>query len=189
MKLLNMYDVDNVEELVMPLDDEGVTSESPALEVFTDFKDFRPLSIRANLSAVEAEALMLKTHVRMKIVLDDSGNFLGIVSLDDLNEQELIKKVFQGQAKEDLTVKDFMRTKNDLKALNYHDIKSASVGEVLHTLQNNGCQHSLVIDENDHKIRGLFSASDIARKLHVPVNLNLNSSFASIYQTLTNQAV
>ncbi|WP_017445920.1 CBS domain-containing protein [Gayadomonas joobiniege] len=189
MKLLTMYDIHDVENLVMPEQNETISADSPALDVFTDFKNLRPLSVDANISAVEAEALMLKTHVRMKIVLSDTKEFIGIVSSDDLNEQELSKKVFQGQNRSDLTVKDFMQAKEDLKALNYNDVKNATVGEVLHTLQNNGCQHSLVIEPESHKIRGIFSASDIARKMHVAVNLQNNSSFSSIYQALIKQTM
>jgi CBS domain containing-hemolysin-like protein len=184
MKNLTFYDISPVDELAWPELNDKVSLDSSALEVFTDFKQVKPLVIESSTSAVDAEKLMQKSHVRLKIVVGDSNHFLGIVSLEDLNSQEVLKRVFEGQNREELAVTDFMRQRSSLKAVDYYELARASINTLIDALKSNGQQHCLVVDQAQHEIRGVISASDIARKLHLPLNIMSDSTFVEIFKAV-----
>ncbi|GAB2678091.1 CBS domain-containing protein [Aliiglaciecola sp. 3_MG-2023] len=181
MKKLALYNTESVDRLAWPPENTGITMHSNALSIFTDFKKFTPLVIDASTKAVELEGLMKRSHVRMELVLDSEQNFIGIVSLSDISEQRILAKVTKNQPREEITVTDFMRSKNSLKAFSYEDLRAASVGDVVETLRDNHQQHCLVIDKSNHEIRGLISASDVARILKLPVDIQLQPSFVDLF--------
>ena len=45
----------------------------------------------------------------------------------------------------------------------------ASVADIIYTLQRHGHQYYLVVDRNEHHIRGVVSSAEISRRLHKPV--------------------
>jgi hypothetical protein len=53
-----------------------ISEDSPCLNVFTDFKIHRPLVIESSTRAYLVEELMLKAHVRLKLVVEKDGHFL-----------------------------------------------------------------------------------------------------------------
>ena len=181
MMLLKLYPTEKIDQLVWPKAHQKFTKESPALAIFTDFEAHKPLVIEDNTSAIEAENLMLKAHVRMKIVVDRNNNFLGIVSLKDLSEQEMIKKVSAGHERPDLMVTDFMQKKCDLCAFDFEELEVATIRDVIDVLEESANQHCIVIDRERHQIRGLISASDIARKLHIPVDISKKPTFMKVF--------
>jgi len=77
-----------------------------------------------------------------------------------------------------------MIPKVKLKAFDYEQIACASINNVIEALKENGQQHCLVLDRNEHKIRGVISASDIVRKLKLPVNIMTDASFLGIFNTV-----
>lgn len=81
-------------------------------------------------------------------------------------------------------VTDFMHARNTLKALDYKSVENAVIGDIVETLKENGLQHCLVLDRDKHQIRGIISASDIIRKLHLPVDIMNNSSFVDIFNAI-----
>lgn len=122
MKNITFTDAGSVSELAWPQSVDDVTPESPALEVFTDFTRTRPLVIDARTNAIDTEELMKNAHVRLKIVVDQDARFLGIVSLQDLNHQQILIKVAEGEKREELSVVDFMQPRNRLKGLEFADL-------------------------------------------------------------------
>jgi CBS domain containing-hemolysin-like protein len=184
MKKLDFYSVDNVEALAWPTKPELISVDSSAIEVFTDFQANQPLVIDADTRALDAQKFMLQAHVRLKIVVDENNHFLGLISLDDLNSQEIIKHVSKGDNRDELIVTDFMRPKSELQAFNYAAIQKASIMDVIQALKETGQQHCLVVDFKENKIRGIISASDISRKLKLPLDIRNNSSFLSIFNVL-----
>ncbi|GAA6182763.1 CBS domain-containing protein [Aliiglaciecola sp. 2_MG-2023] len=181
MKKLALYNTESVDKLVWPPENTSITMRSNALSIFTDFKQFMPLVIDSTAKAVELEDLMKKSHVRMKLVLDSEKNFIGVIALSDLTEQKILAKVTKNQPREEITVTDFMRPRNTLKAFAYEELSTARVGDVVETLRDNHQQHCLVIDKSNHEIRGLISASDVARLLKLPVDIQLQPSFVDLF--------
>jgi hypothetical protein len=57
---------------------------------------------------------------------------------------------------------------------------------VIHHLKDSGQQHCLVVDKQANKIRGIFSASDISRKLKLPINVQDKSNFYKVFTAITS---
>jgi CBS domain containing-hemolysin-like protein len=183
MKKLHLFSALDIEELAWPEKIQSISVETPALHFFTDFNKNRPFIIDSSVSAIDVQNLMKKAHVRLKFVINEKDKFLGVISTDDLIETLLVKKISEGFKREEILVTDLMRTKNDLYALDYNEVANATVGDVIAVLKNSGQQHCLVIDKESKKIRGIFSASDISRMLHLPINIQEKSSFYKVYST------
>lgn len=184
MKRFNLYQVESFDELARPEVVSDITLDSPALSVLTDFMYHEPMVADVDEPACDIEQKMLRNHVRMKLVVDKQNQFLGLISLDDLNAQEILKRVAQGYLREELSAADFMRPKESLRALDYHELRYATVGDLVQILKDNPHQHYLVVDRTLHKIRGVISASDLARKLRLDINVNKHSSFIDVYSAL-----
>ncbi len=181
MKNLQFYDAEQVDELVWPDSYQQVTEDSSALVIFTDFRTHQPLVIDSAVRASDAEQHMREAHVRLKLVVDKNDVFMGVVSMDDLDKQEIMKKVVKGYRREDLRVTDMMRPKQDLKVIDYEELKHAQVSQVITALKKYGYQHCLVVDRVNHQIRGLVSASEIARKLKIAIAVHEAPKFTELY--------
>jgi len=179
MSKLSLYKTENIDELLHP-DHYSVTLDSSALEVFTDFNRYEPLVIDASTPAATAEKLLQKVHVRLKLVVDKRGDFVGVIGINDIGRQEYVKKIAAGFKHEELCVEDFMKPKKDLKAFDLTEIKTATIDDVIHALRENGEQHCLVVDHANHYIRGIISASDIVKKLDLPLSILEGFSFEKV---------
>ena len=75
-----------------------------------------------------------------------------------------------------------------LEALNLADVRVAKVGHIVATLKKSGRQHALVVEVGDggrHKVRGVFSATQIARQLGVAIQPSqVAFTFSEIEATL-----
>jgi CBS domain-containing protein len=186
MKTLNLLAIDQIDHLARPEEMEPLTYESAALCIFTDFRDNQPFVIDASSPAIEAESLMIKAHVKLKIVVNHEDEFLGVVSLADISNENIIRHVAEGLSREEVRVGDLMQPKASLKAFAYSQIEHATVADVMAALQLNGLQHCLIVDTDQHVIRGLISASDIARKLKIPLSLTVQPTFAAIFDAVNS---
>lgn len=188
MKHISFNNCDRVSHVEWPNDDPQVTLQSKATKITTDFKVHRPLIIDADTKAVEAEYLMKKGHVKLKLVLDRAQQFVGTVSYKDLNDQEIMKKVAGGDPRSDLSVSDFMKPKSTLKAIDWSLLENMSIRCLLQRLANSEEQHVLITEYHGESLRGLISGSDIVRALHLDLNLALPVSFKMISQAINKQA-
>ena len=179
VRTLHTAPVGNVKTLARPEIDEQLSLESPAQQIFTDFTHHHPIVIEGDLSVEQAGALMQRSHVKLTLVVDAHDQFLGVLSFSDLNGERYQHLFGQGTAKEDITVTDVMIPSAELHAVLYEDINNSSIGCVVDTLKQEHRQHFLVMDKQP-KIRGVFSASDIARRLHVPIDISQAPTFADI---------
>ncbi|MCZ2723458.1 CBS domain-containing protein [Marinomonas sp. 15G1-11] len=158
--------------------------DSPAISVMTDFQRTQPVMIEFTAKADELIRLMKKEHVKLKLVVDAEETFIGVVTTDDLAEQEFIRHSAKGFEREELLVKDFMIPKHALHAFSYSEISKATVRDLLHNLRDYERQHFLIVDEGANRIRGIISASDICRKLKIEIDLFNNSNFSNIAQMI-----
>lgn len=189
MHALNLFSVDGVAHMVQPEEFNELDMHSPATAVFTDFKKHRPLTIEGSTPAVDVETLMRKAHVKMKLVVDSSNEFIGTISTEDLSEQNFMIRIAHGDRLQELTVSDMMCPKQSIMALDLEQLKRSTIGDVIESLQRAGQQHCLVVDRSNNHIRGLISASDVARRLHVPIRIEKVPTFVDIFRTVTRQAV
>ncbi len=136
------------------------------------------------MSAVDVGKLMIKSHIRMKLVINENYQFLGVVSTEDLIDRKIMQKLSRGDKRENILVSEMMRSKNDLVALDFTELTKATIGDVIDLLKDSGTQHCLVVDRNDNCIRGVFSASDISRKLHLSIDIQDKSSFYKVFSAI-----
>lgn len=184
MKVLPLYTTEPIDTLAWPAANNVIDINSSASSIFTDFKKVRPLIIDSTTAAIDAEKMMLTGHVRLEIVVGAGLEFLGIVTLSQLQGPEWLKKVAAGHKREDLMITDFMLPKCSLNAFDFADIAKSSIGDVIETLKAAGQQHCLVIDRTMHEIRGIISASDIARKLKLSIDIGSGSTFVNIFKAV-----
>ncbi|KMT66741.1 CBS domain-containing protein [Catenovulum maritimum] len=185
MTTLSLLACNEISKIEWPNQASEISLHSKATDIATDFKINRPLVIDSNTKAVEAEYLMKKAHVKLKLVLDKADNFIGTLSFNDLNDQEIIKKAAIGVDRSELIVTDFMRMKATLKSIDWSALEHISIKTLVHFLKDRTEQHILITDEKGNTLRGLISASDIARRLQLDVNLNLPINFKLISQAIT----
>lgn len=181
MANLQFFETCEIDELASPAEKTALTLQSPALEFFTDFTVTTPLVVEDSMTALAVKELMLKTHVRLKIVVDSNKKFMGIIAADDLIDRKIVQKVSEGMVREEISLKEFMKPKQKLRALDYNQVARASIGDVIKVLKQWGEQHCLVLDRENHVIRGIFSASDLSRKLHLPIDIQDRSDFYRVF--------
>lgn len=188
MRQIQLFPVSRIAHLVHPEEFHELSPMSPALEFFTDFKKHVPLTIEGSTPAEAVEALMRSAHVKLKLVVDAEGEFIGTISLDNLDEQHFMARVATGFAHNEILVKDLMRPKAEIMALSLTDLEEANINDVIKALQQKGQQHCLVVDQSNKQIRGLISASDVARRLHIPIHIERVPTFAEIFSSIRRPA-
>lgn len=187
MKILTLQTLPREVSLAKPETVSNLTLNSPALSFFTDFYHVKPLTIEASISALEAKKLMQKAHVKMKLVVNCHNEFIGLITANDLIDRRLVQKVSEGTRREELDLIEFMIPKSEIKALDYHEMSKAVIGDVISALKSSGQQHCLVVDHADNKIRGIFSASDISRQLRLPIDIQSTPNFYKVFSSLQHK--
>ena len=185
MKTLPLYAVETIDHLVQPDDFDGTQLTSPAVRVLTDFKHAQPNMIDADTPAAELLDMMLRDHTKLKLVVDNSGELIGIIHIDQLSDQAIMRRVASGESRNDIKVADLMRPRDRIKALAYQQLQHCTIADVVNTLLSSGEQHCLVIDRQSHQIRGVISAQDIARRLHIPLHIQQQPTFLHIFDSLS----
>ncbi|GAA0792603.1 CBS domain-containing protein [Marinobacterium sediminicola] len=160
--------------------------DSPAQEVMTDFRRVPPLTMSLTESVSDATRAMRKVHVRSVIVTDSSGDFRGILTVMDLESRKVLSQATSlGLKRDDLSIKDVMISREKLRGVTLSALQQGTIGDLLKTLRHEGSMHMLVVDPESHAICGIISASEIARRLQIPVEINLQaSSFRDLVDAL-----
>jgi len=184
MKSLELFKLDEVDHLVTPSDFDLISIHSSALSLFDDFKSYKALFINEKTKAVDAHEFMERYRFDYNIVVEDSGECVGIVSLEDLSDMRLIKAVSQGYDRDELLVCDVMIKRDQISAFDFDTLEHAHVIDVLETLKRNGLNYSLVVEHENHEIRGVISANEIAKRLRIPFELSKPPTFAEIFRII-----
>lgn len=187
MHTITLFPVDSVAHMVQPDEFNDLDIHSPATEFFTDFKKHRPMTIEGSARAVDVELLMRKAHVRMNLVVDADNEFIGTISSEDLSEQHFMIRVANGERLGEIFVSDMMCPKRAILALDLEQLERSSIGDIVQALQRTGQQHCLVVDRAHDHIRGLISASDVARRLHMPIRIERVPTFVDIFRSIHRQ--
>ena len=183
LKTLALNDYTSISQAAGP---KGVTLDSPALEVMTDFRRVQPLTLHLDESIDDAVRAMRKMHVRSVIVTDTEEVFRGIVTVADLESRKVLSQASsRGLKRGDLSIADVMISRSALRGITLASMEQGSIGDLLSTLRNEGRQHMLVVDPSSGTICGIVSASEIARQLRIPVEINLRAtSFRELVDVL-----
>ena len=167
-------------------DPERVRIDSPALTVMTDLRQIPAATIDLDAPVDAANRFMIRRGVRLLLVSDDERQVLGLITSNDvLGEKPVQFALERGIKRQDIRVRDIMIPCERLEVLHYADLVSAEVGHVVATLKHAGRQHALVsdmgADGKTENVRGIFSASQIARQLGVAIQTTeVAQTFAEI---------
>jgi CBS domain-containing protein len=151
---------------------ESVTLESPAVDCMTDLRQVAAVTVSPSATIEEANQTMIDLGVRLLLVVNPSNIVLGIITATDiLGEKPMQMVQHRGIRRSEIRAEDTMTPHAQLDVLNMEDVLAAKVGNIVSTMKKAGRQHAVVVDTNDAKqmVRGLFSASQIARQLGAPV--------------------
>jgi CBS-domain-containing membrane protein len=170
---------------------ERVTMDSPAVEVMTDLRQVTALTIEPDASLDEANARMIRNKVRLLLAVDNEQRVLGLITATDiLGEKPMQFIQVHGGKYQDILVRNIMTPQERLEVLSLDDVLAAKVGHVVATLKKAGRQHAMVVEmANDGRqvVRGLFSASQVARQLGVPIQTTeVARTFAEIESMLSH---
>ncbi len=152
---------------------QRVGFDAAAESVMTDLKHVSAVLIRPGDGIDEADRRMIQRSVRLLLVVDENRKVAGIITATDiLGEKPLQVIAERGCRREDILVRDLMTPQHRLEVLNMDEVRNSKVGHVVATLKKSGRQHAVVVevDRNGrHTVRGLFSATQIARQLGVAI--------------------
>ena len=151
---------------------DRVTLEDPAQNVMTDFKSVTAVIILSGDTIEEAHRRMIQRGVRLLLVVDQNRQVAGVITATDILGEKPMQAVTQrGILREELLVRDVMTPQERLDVLDLADVRAARVGHVVSTLKQSGRQHALVVERGAARcqVRGVFSATQIARQLGVAI--------------------
>ena len=152
---------------------DRVGLEDPALSVMTDLRANTAVIILSGDMIDEAHRRMIQRGVRLLLVVDQNRLVVGVITAADILGEKPMQAVTQrGVRREELLVRDIMTPQERLEVLDLEAVRTARVGHIVATLKRAGRQHAVVVERdgaNRHVVRGLFSATQIARQLGVAI--------------------
>ncbi|MGA9851482.1 MAG: CBS domain-containing protein [Gammaproteobacteria bacterium] len=169
---------------------EHVSVQNPAIDVMTDLSRVAAASVDPNLPLDKAEERMKNSGVRLLFVLDESGDLLGLITLNGIKGARPVR--FQREmsvSRSEVLVRDIMTPREKLEALAMQDVAESRVGDIIETLKRTGRQHTLVIERTPAgpAIRGIFSARQIGRQLGMQIDTSgIAYTFAELEAALSH---
>jgi len=163
-----------------------VKMDSPAVTVMTDLCQVPAATIRADATAAQASQAMIARGVRLLLVVDAAGFVEGVITARDTMGEKPVKMLEEkGGRHDELKVSDLMTPRGKVEAIAMSAVQKAMVGHIVSTLRESARQHALVIDRDpingEERIRGVFSATQIARQLGISIQtFEVTSTFAAI---------
>jgi len=152
---------------------DRATLEDPALQVMTDLKAITAVIVLSGDALDEAHRRMIQRGVRLLLVVDQDRRVVGVITATDILGEKTMQVIAQrGVRREELLVRDVMSAQATLEVLDLGAVRTARVGHIVATLKRSGRQHALVVErdaDGGHRVRGLFSATQIARQLGVAI--------------------
>jgi len=144
---------------------ELVHMNDPATTVFTDFVREQPATIAPDVNIDQALTQMKHSGNCVLLVIDEDQRLLGEISADDIMGDKPVRLTESTRMGRDkITVKMIMTPGSHIRVLEIEHLRDARVGHIIATLHALESGHILVV-ENSHSIRGVFSAMQIGRQL------------------------
>jgi CBS domain-containing protein len=163
-----------------------VTLDDPAFAVMTDLREVSAATTTPEEPVDSAHAVMIRRGVRLLFALDRQGAVAGIVTATDLLGAKPMRFMqARGVTHAEVQVRDIMTPAEALDALSLVEVAQMRVGHVVATLKAARRRHLTVAEENGRVIRGIFSASQVARQLGMEVQtFEVAQTFADIEAAL-----
>jgi CBS domain-containing protein len=172
--------------VAQPAAPERVSLDDPAFAVMTDLTTVAAATTHADEFADKAHAQMIQRGVRLLFVLDRESRVVGVITATDLLGEKPMRLVqSRGIARSEIRVGDLMTPAEHLEAMSMQEVAQMRVGHVVATLKAVGRQHLMVAEDEGRRVRGLFSASQVARQLGMQLQTwEVATTFADIEAAL-----
>jgi CBS domain-containing protein len=163
-----------------------VRIDSPAVEVMTDLQCISAATTVPDATLAQATQAMVARSVRLLLVVNSSGDIIGLITARDTMGDRPIKHIQENGGKHaDLKVRDIMTPVENIQVLSMADVEKSTVGHVIATLKSVSRQHAMVVDidrlSGEETVRGIFSITQIGRQLGVALQTyEVEKAFAQI---------
>ncbi len=163
-----------------------VSLDDPALSVMTDLRDVRAVTITPEETADQAHASMVRRGLRLLFVLDRERAVTGVITATDLLGEKPVRFMQERRVTHaDILVRDLMTGATQIETLAFAEVAQMRVGHVVATLKAVRRQHLMVSEDGGRRIRGLFSATQVARQLGVQLQtFEIARTFAEVEAAL-----
>lgn len=160
---------------------ERVTASNRAIDVMTDFSKVAAIIMGPCGTLDAAEKRMIASEVRLLLVVDQSNQILGVITLTDLQGERPMQYLQEtgGGKREDIFLRDIMTPCDKLEVLQMQHVNNSMVGDIIMTMRENRRQHALVVDidaDGNQRLRGLFSTKQISRQLGIDYNTTMDTT-------------
>jgi CBS domain-containing protein len=183
---LNLTLMEPGARVVSPMTPGRVTLDDPAFAVMTDLREVSAAITTPAERMTEAHAQMIRRGVRLLFVLAPDASVAGVITATDiLGEKPMRFTQTHGVSHAEIAVGDVMTPASRLEAIALQEVSQMRVGHVVATLKKVARKHLMVAEDNGRRIRGLFSASQLARQLGMELQtFEVATSFAEIEAAL-----
>ena len=163
-----------------------VNLDDPAVSVMTDLREVVAATTTPEDAIDTAHAAMIRRGVRLLFALDAQGAVVGIITATDLLGAKPMQFMqSHGVSHAEVQVRDIMTPAASLDALALVEVAQMRVGHVVATLKAARRRHLTVAEEGGARIRGIFSASQVARQLGMELQtFEVAQTFADIETAL-----
>lgn len=154
---------------------------SPAMEVMTDFRQVKPVTIWPDVSIDTALERMKQVGVRLLLVINKQQQLIGLITARDIQGEQPVKLVQQTRIPHSsIRVEAIMTPQSKIIGLNIISVRNALVGHIIETLRQLERQHILVLEVDKatkaQRVRGMFSTSQIGRQLGENVTAGITAA-------------
>jgi CBS domain-containing protein len=179
-----------------PWRSDAVTLDSGALTVMTDLTQVKAATTSPRTTLRQAEQLMIYQGVRMLFVVSEMPSLEGLITSNDLYGDRTMRIVQQRNVRYDeITVADVMVDVASLEAIEFAEMKQATVRNVVATLKQHGRNHLLIVETTSRperlrvveqqRVRGVVSRAQVERQLGTVIDMvEVARSFADIEKAL-----
>lgn len=145
---------------------------SSAAHVVIDINCIVEQMIAPDTSIDEALTILKLSNRKSKLYIGTDTKLLGVISGFTLVSRVVLMIANRkGVPRSELTVADIMSQAYKMPALQKSKVQKACIGDIKKTMESLGEAHMQVVDENN-KICGIISSTDISRVLDEPVYIN-----------------
>ena len=166
---------------------ERVSLDDPAFSVMTDLRRVPAATTTPGESVGRAHQQMIQRGVRLLFVMAPDGALDGVITATDvLGEKPMRFMQSRGVAHTEITVADIMTPASMLEAIPLQDVAQMRVGHIVATHKAIRRQHIMVAEDAGKRVRGLFSAAQVARQLGVELQtMEIAQTFADVEAALS----
>lgn len=171
-----------------------IALDAPATQVMTDFDRNALVVVNSNAPIDDGLLVMKQSGVRSAFVIDAGGTVLGLVTAYDIQGEKPLRRLEQlgctlrSCTRKDVTVTDVMEPSEQWRVIDYKDLETYRVRDIVDTLRSTGRSHVPVVErthDGADRLRGMLSATEVSRVTGVnAIGLRTAASFAEIEQAL-----